>query len=136
MSENYSTAAIRAPIPCLKGKTRTEACAYFVERLGEPLEKDETDEGEIDYFSYEPKDKEDREKYWNAIEDDDGEFGVELVLFRCPECDAPSSVVTIQEMNQFIEDVKGKGFDIDEDRVGFFTYTWYNGVDEPIEFVK
>lgn len=135
MSCEVTKTVLRAEIPELRGKTISEAYAFFQPLVGEPDDIDH-DEGVVDFFVYEGENhrfapvKGLREKSGDAVR-----WGIETVLsyengygvkFGKP-------VHTLQELSaigkEFVE-----RFGAREEDVRLYSYTYYTGADEPIKF--
>ena len=137
MSYNETKSVLRAEIPQLKGKSRTEALEYFRQILGEPDDVDIWD-GEVDFFEYEEKNHTyiPVEEYSYGKTDDD-RWGGDLIL-------AYSNDYGVEEgdMNYSLEELSvladkmARKFNINPKNIRLLSYTWYNGSDEPRFFER
>lgn len=124
---------LRAEFPELKGKTKTEVFPIYKNLLGEPDEVDEYD-GEVDYFRYD-NDK----KYRPAYQYKGKRWGIDLTLHH--ESDYKTYVelktngISLGEFETLAEEMAQK-FGVDKSQIRLISYTWYNGVDEPVFFGK
>lgn len=121
MSEEVSHVSIRANIPELKGKSRAEVLPFFREKIGEPT-----------------KLYDDNDWYYDTEEDfiiaiqcyDTKEWGIDWILSRGDpnECD------DVNVSLDYISVVQDKMLKVFPTATGFMlcSYTWYNGVEEPI----
>ncbi|GIN55043.1 MULTISPECIES: hypothetical protein [Bacillus subtilis group] len=137
MSYNYneSKTVLRAEIPHLKGVDTTEAYKYFKRLLGEADDFDEwEDENEIDYFVYEAL----FHKYVPVASYGDGDmiiWGIDCILAYKDDhgnCKG-KDIYSLAELKSYAEEM-AKKFDVNPDKVKLLSYTWYNGVEEPIRF--
>jgi hypothetical protein len=129
MSCNESKIVLRSEIPRLKDKTYNEAFLYFKEILGEPNEIDEYD-GEVEYFQYEGK-------LQPIFDYDSKRWGIDLVLHHESDYKTyikmKSNGLTLDDFNSLANQISLQ-FSIDKYKIKLMSYTWYNGVDEPINF--
>lgn len=124
MSEDVSHLSIRAVLPELNGKTAEEVFPFFREKLG--LEGDDADDvlwssrnqqkTIVPVSCYETKD-----------------WGVEWIFHH----DYPYQIGLANVDLAYIEQVKSKILEKFPTATGFMvcSYTWYNGVEEPITMV-
>ena len=133
MSEDVTKSALRLRLPELDGMSWNEAYAFFVAKIGQPVDVDEY-EGEIQYFSYAPKRVRNKpsKDYYEPIKDGD-KWGVDFVFeYGYPyECEGLNeTIVDIQTCAEKMAGIFGK----EVVNVRVVCSTWYNGVDEPISF--
>lgn len=135
MSYNESKMVLRGEIPHLKGKSRGEAFEYFQNILGEPDILDDWD-GEVEYFNYEPE----NHKFVPVQENtgrstDDNRWGVDYIIGYNNGYgeERGKDNVSLEELNKIVDEMTKK-FEIDPKSIRIFSYSWYNGTDEPIYF--
>ncbi|MBG9549752.1 hypothetical protein [Cytobacillus firmus] len=129
MSCNEKKVVLRAEFPQLQGKNRTEVFPFYKEILGVPSELDEY-EGEVEYFEYEGK-------YQSAYDYNNKRWGIDWVLHH--ESDYKTYIemrtngVSLGDFEKMAS-AMSQIFGVDKSKVRLISYTWYNGVDEPIKF--
>lgn len=139
MSCNESKSVLRVEIPSLEGKSSDEVYEFFRNYLGEAEELDEY-EGFVEFFLYR-----DRSvmpvrgySYTNNDLNKTERWGVEYVFHHDPNGYDLESYLRISDIESaweelveiFTEEV------ISKDDMVLCNYTWYNGVDEPVEFAS
>lgn len=129
MSCNETKIVLRAEFPQFQGKTRTEVFPFYKEILGEADEVNEW-EGEIDYFKYSGK-------YQPAYEYKSKRWGVDWVLHHETDnkvyIEMKENGVSLADFEKMANSMS-ELFGIEKSNVRLTSYTWYNGVDEPISF--
>lgn len=129
MSCNESKIVLRAEFPQLKGKNRTEVFPFYKDILGEPSELEEY-EGEIQYFEYEGK-------FLPAYDFNKKRWGIDLVLHHQSDYKTfikhKSNGLSLGEFEALANSMS-QLFGVDKSKVRLISYTWYNGVDEPVTF--
>lgn len=124
-----SKIVLRAELPELKGKNRTEVFPIYKELLGEPETLDEFD-GEIEYFQYAGK--------YQAVQDyKENRWGIDLVLHHESNyrtyIEMETNGLSLEEFERLATEMAEK-FNVDKKKIRLMSYSWYNGVDEPIFF--
>jgi hypothetical protein len=136
MSFNETKTVVRVEIPELYGKSKTELYYYFKSILGESSYVDEW-EGEVEYFSYDEEEFEivPVHQYNRETESNVGKVGVDYILSYKTDYYAGKGKdgFTFKELNEIGQILEDK-FGIDPENCKLFSYTWYNGADEPIKF--
>lgn len=132
MSHHESKCGIRANIKSLRGKNTNEAYEYFRSILGEPDDIDEY-EGIIEGFYYKREYRPDKE-YSCGNTSDDGWF-VDRIISSGNSYDGQSKLyLPLHLLNQMVREMIEK-FGVEEDDIMIFSYSWYNGSDEPRHIV-
>lgn len=135
MSCEVTKTTLRAEILSLRGKSISEAYAFFRQRVGEPDDIDH-DEGIVDFFVYEGENH--RYAPVKGLSDKSGEenrWGIETVLTyeNGDGKEFGKEVHTLQELSaigkEFVEVFGAK-----EEDIRLYSYTYYTGADEPIKF--
>lgn len=127
MSEMEYKMVLRAKLPHIRN--REDHLELFHSVLGEPAEIEEY-AGKVEWFTYERW--QDRGKHYPKYVniDHDGVFGVECVLQRGTP-DAADFSVSLRDLRRLWNKMC-KDFAIEHSDVHLHTYSWYNGVDEPV----
>lgn len=97
--------------------------------LGEPETLDEFD-GEIEYFQYAGK--------YQVVQDYKGNrWGIDLVLHHESNyrtyIEMETNGLSLEEFERLATEMSEK-FNVDKKKIRLMSYSWYNGVDEPIFF--
>jgi hypothetical protein len=124
MSEEITKNVIRFRIPQLKGKSVQEAFDFFTNTIGEPEEIDKYD-GELEYFNY-------KEKY--SVHEKNDEWYFDIVLSTSESYDN-YFCMTFRDLLETTEEISEKFEILDIENINILCYTWYTGVDEPINFI-
>lgn len=127
MSENESITAVRATIPELNGRPVHEAYQFFREKLGEAEEVDEW-EDKVENFHYD-------ESHAISVVHDNKLWGVQVALSSGSDGDDSHEDVNVEL--EFLETIKLAIIKKFPSATNFMlaSYTWYNGVDEPVKLV-
>lgn len=128
MSDYETKSGIRVEIKSLKGKSRSEAYVYFQSILGDAEDVDEFD-GEVEWFEYSGKFQPGQE--YSYGETDDDRWFVDMVASEGKEIDGEGDLyLSFEKLNSMVDELIEK-FGIEREDVMVFSYTWYNGADEP-----
>lgn len=130
MSENIHKNGFRVLIRSLKGKSKDDALEYFRSVLGEPDEIDEWN-GKIEYFNYNGK-YQPRQEFSYKSGNKNENWVVDYVLSEGPEHENSEFYINLIDMTENIKELAQK-FNVNENDIILFSYTWYNGADEPVE---
>ena len=127
MSCMVKTVAIRAEIKDLRGKNKQEAYQFYKKYFGEA--NDYFDDGEFYY------DREEGEI--NPVIDLDGNYGVEYLIKSVRKYKSGYNdicIISYSEFKEITEKITNKISGVNKEDINLVSYTWYNGVDEPIYF--
>lgn len=128
MSDYETKSGIRVEIKSLKGKSRPEAYAYFQSILGDAEDVDEFD-GKVEWFEYSGKFRPGDEYTYGETDDD--RWFVDMVASEGKEIDGEGDLyLSFEKLNSMVDELIEK-FGIEREDVMVFSYTWYNGSDEP-----
>jgi hypothetical protein len=119
----YKT-VVRLPLPALDGKTDVEALEFFRKKIGEPTYADTPDENGGMFFEYEDG------TYRPVYDCEVKRWGVDKVLAHETEEPVFFIRMTTTRLVEVEREMRDK-FDT-HGNVFFLSYSWYNGVDEPI----
>lgn len=133
MSNNETKVGFRVHIESLCDKDYNDAFTYFLPILGKPEDLDEY-KGKVEYFRYTGKYQAVKEYTHNMkdkirwfvdylVSESDGSDGGEYVL------------LSISQIQNIVSELIAK-FGVSEKDIKLFSYTWYNGCDEPVYWEK
>lgn len=133
MSGYESKTVLRAEIPLLRGANKNDVYLFLKNILGEPPEIDVEDDGTVNFFRYEANPGEFQEAFELSYRGSGNQkVGVEYVFGHKKEEDMDERI-SLNVINEIAEKMT-KLFQIDPDTLCIFSYSWYNGSDEPVEF--
>jgi len=143
MSSNVFTYGIRGRIPQLNGADTTAALAFFRPLIGEPEDIDELD-GVVNYFYYDDyaspysKESQSRKREYQAVRNEtykqkDPGWGVQKSFHSMSDEAGPTEMLLSLEFIQDEINKMAKRFGLDPSLIIVYSYSWYNGSDEPIE---
>jgi len=127
MSQDEAKSAIRLYLPELDGQNWNDVYPYFKQRLGEADNIDETD-GVIEWFCYASN----LGEHYQVLCVDKMRWVVDLVLDR-------AYLTEWNGLNESLAELDRKAFKFADifcklpQDCRIVAYTWYNGVDEPVE---
>jgi hypothetical protein len=120
----YKT-ALRAALSDIRSDA--EHLAWMREHVGEPVEVDEEDADDL-WFSYRRRPFDEpylKDCCWRGV------YGVELVLLHDVEDPSGQLALTVDELLEHVERLRRL---VGDSPIKLFSYSWYNGGDEPISW--
>lgn len=126
MSEDVSKTVVRFYLKVLDNASIQEAYDYFNEKIGKPQEVDIYEDG-LEYFNY-------SEMF--SVKEDSDKWYFDVILSESSDGDYHCINMSFKKLFEIVEHY-GNIFGINDiSDINIASYTWYNGVDEPFEFVK
>lgn len=130
MSREEFKSGFRVNIESLRGKSRTEALAYFRTILGEPDEIYHEDDGKVEYFRYKGEYQPQQEFTYQAYPSKNDGWFVDKIVFKDDTTSDCGLYLLLDRIKEEVEALKTK-FNVTDKDIMIFAYTWYNGCDEP-----
>ena len=129
MRSNEFKSGFRVNLEFLRGKNKEEALQYFRSILGEPSDIEEY-EGKVEYFRYDGEYQPLKEYSYGTYKTKDDGWFVDKII--CEGCDGEDLgfYVKIDYIQKTVSELMEK-FKVEEKDIMIFSYTWYNGSDEP-----
>ena len=135
MSSTEVKFAVRGRVRALDEKTAREAYEFFRSRLGEPDDATTNHSG-VDWFQYKAKSTGGWEVVGTEAGWRPGKWGVDYVILEGYEHNDPwPGRVAILDLATVVAQMQAR-FGIAAEDIFVTAYTWYNGVDEPIDLER